>query len=223
MATSTHPVATAPAQAGQSSGGVARRSCSFAFTETSGLSRCDDRPCRGSAWGRRLHSVGRIGALYDQYTRWMYRSGRPNWVARPQNRLSSILFGAGLLPRRAASLEVTGRRSGRTISFPVVVADWEGGEYLVSMLGEQANWVKNVRAAAGTAALRHGRREHVMLEEVDVAGRAPIIRRYAAVAPGGRPHLRLGRHASLEECEALAPNTPVYRITRPAGAQPAPS
>jgi deazaflavin-dependent oxidoreductase (nitroreductase family) len=147
----------------------------------------------------------------------MYRSGRPNWVARPQNRLSSIVFGVGLLPRRVASLEVKGRRSGRAVSFPVVIADCEGGEYLVSMLGEQSNWVKNIRAAGGVAVLRRGRTEHVILEEVDVAARAPIIRRYAAVAPGGRPHLTLGRNASLQECEALAPATPVFRITRPKG------
>jgi deazaflavin-dependent oxidoreductase (nitroreductase family) len=156
--------------------------------------------------------VGAIKERLDQYTRWMYRSGRPNWLARPQNRLSSLLFGAGILPRRVASLEVKGRRSGRQISFPVVIADREGGEYLVSMLGEQANWVKNVRAAGGAAVLRRGRREEVTLEEVDVANRAPIIRRYAAVAPGGRPHLGLRRDASLAECEALALDTPVFRI-----------
>jgi len=153
-----------------------------------------------------------IGKRFDQYTRWMYRSGRPNWMARPQNRLSGFIFGAGLLPRRAASLEVRGRRSGRAISFPVVIADWEGSEYLVSMLGERANWVKNVRAAGGVAVIHRGRREHVHLEEVDVADRAPVIRRYAAVAPGGRPHLGLRRHSSLEECEALTSSTPVFRI-----------
>jgi deazaflavin-dependent oxidoreductase (nitroreductase family) len=142
----------------------------------------------------------------------MYRSGRPNWAARPQNRLSSYFFRAGLLPRRTASVEVRGRRSGRTITFPVVVADWQGGEYVVSMLGEWANWVKNVRAAGGAAVIRRGRREPVILEQIDVADRAPIIRRYAAVAPGGRPHLGLRRQASIEECEALAPQTPVFRI-----------
>jgi hypothetical protein len=117
------------------------------------------------------------------------------------------------LPRRAANLEVKGRQTGRAISFPVVITDWEGGEYLVSMLGEQANWVKNVRAAGCVGALRRGGRENVALEEVDVADRASIIRHYAAVAPGGRPHLGLRRDASLEECEALAPDTPVFRIT----------
>jgi deazaflavin-dependent oxidoreductase (nitroreductase family) len=166
----------------------------------------------GNGLWLRDHLVSAIAKLFDQYTRWMYRSGRPNWVARPQNRLSSLLFGAGFWPRRAASLEVTGRRSGRAISFPVVVADWDGGEYLVSMLGEQANWVKNLRAAGGDAVIRRGRRQHVVLEEVDVADRAPIIRRYAAVASGGRPHLGLGRHAALEECEAIAPKIPVFRI-----------
>jgi hypothetical protein len=74
--------------------------------------------------------------------------------------------------------------------------------------------VKNVRAANGAAVLRRGRRESVRLAEVDLADRAAIIRRYAAVAPGGRPHLGLGRDASLHECTALAPETPVFRITR---------
>ena len=150
--------------------------------------------------------------LFSRYSRWMYRSGRPNWVARPQNRLSGLVFGMGLVPRRAASLEVRGRRSGNLISFPVVIADWEGHEYLVSMLGERANWVKNVRAAKGAAVLHRGRREPVTLEEIDIPDRAPIIQRYAAVAPGGRPHLGLRRQASLVECDAVAPRTPVFRV-----------
>lgn len=156
--------------------------------------------------------MGFVGERFDRYTRWMYRSGRPNWIARPQNWLSGAVFGAGIFPRRVATLEVRGRRSGKTISMPVVIADWEGEEYLVSMLGERANWVRNLRAADGAAVLRRGRRERVRLEEVAVADRAPIIRRYAAVAPGGRPHLGLPRDAPLAECAALAPDTPVFRI-----------
>jgi hypothetical protein len=162
---------------------------------------------------RRSRWAGVIRTQSDRYKRWMYRSGRPNWLARPQNRLSSLLFGAGVSPRRAASLEVKGRNSGRVISLPVVIADWDGGEYLVAMLGEQANWVKNVRAAGGAAVLRRGWRQTVTLEEVPVADRPPIIRRYAAIAPGGRPHLGLDRAATLEECDALAPATPVFRIS----------
>ena len=74
----------------------------------------------------------------------MYRGGRPNWLARVQNRMSAIAFAAGIWPKRVASLEVRGRRSGRTISFPVVIADHGGERYLVAMLGNNTNWVRNV-------------------------------------------------------------------------------
>ncbi|HEY5990269.1 MAG TPA: hypothetical protein VIV12_28370 [Streptosporangiaceae bacterium] len=72
---------------------------------------------------------------------------------------------------------------------PVVVADYGGERYLVATLGQKADWVRNIRAAGGRVVLRHGRREAVRLEEVDPAARAPILRRYLAVAPGARAHL----------------------------------
>ncbi len=98
------------------------------------------------------------------------------------------------------------------IWLPVVIADVGGEEYLVSMLGEGVNWVRNVRAASGVATLRRGRSLPVRLVEVPVEARAPVIGRYVAVAPGGRPHLGLPSRASLRQCEALAPSTPVFRI-----------
>jgi hypothetical protein len=101
--------------------------------------------------------------LYDDYLRWLYRGGRPNRFAQLQNRASAIAFGVGISPKRVGALEVRGRRSGRTISFPVVIADHDGERYLVSMLGENTSWVRNVRAAGGQAVLRHGRREAVTL------------------------------------------------------------
>jgi hypothetical protein len=70
-------------------------------------------------------------------------------------------------------VEVTGRKSGRTVSLPVVVAVVEAERYLVSMLGEHVNGVQNVRAAGGSAALRSGGREEVHLEEVPGERRAP--------------------------------------------------
>jgi hypothetical protein len=118
----------------------------------------------------------------------MYRDGRPNRLARLMNRCSAIRHATGLLmPDRWVALEVPGRRIGRLISFPLVVADYQGERYLVAMLGQHANWVRNVRAAGGRVVLRHGRREAVCLEEVDPGARAPILRRYLAVAPAARP------------------------------------
>jgi ABC-2 type transport system permease protein len=145
--------------------------------------------------------------------RWMYRTGRPGALARVMNRISAVQFAAGVLsPARAVTLEVPGRRTGRLVSFPVVVAEYEGGRYLVSMLGKDANWVLNVRAAGGRAVLRRGTREEVCLEEVEPGDRAPILRRYLALAPGARPHLPVDRHAPLEEFEKIANLYPVFRI-----------
>jgi hypothetical protein len=143
----------------------------------------------------------------------MYRHNRPNKWARWQNRLSAAVFGSGAWPKRAAALEVRGRSSGRMISFPVAIADYDGERYLVSMLGENVNWVRNVRAADGEAVLRHGKSEAIRLVEVPAEARAPILRRYLEVAPGGRPHIPVDRRAPLEEFEKIAPAIPVFRIT----------
>jgi len=154
----------------------------------------------------------------DRYYRWMYRGGRPNWWARPQNRLSAII--GALVPSRMVELEVTGRRSGRRISFPLAVTDYQGERYLVAMLGENTNWVRNVRAAGGRAVLRRGlRREIVRLEDVDAAARAPILRRYLDRAPGARPHIPVDRRAPLAQFGAIAGRFPVFRVTpaTPAG------
>jgi hypothetical protein len=96
---------------------------------------------------------------------WQYRGGRPQWWARVENRLWAIAFASGITPARMATLEIRGRKSGRLITFPVVIADYEGERYLVAMLGEPTNWVRNARAADGRATLRHGRREEVRLVE----------------------------------------------------------
>ena len=160
---------------------------------------------------------------YDTYLRWLYRGTRPNRFAKVQNRLSAIVFASGVWPNRVATLEVRGRRSGRVIAFPVVIADHEGERYLVAMLGEKTNWVLNVRAAGGRAVLRHGRREDLRLEEVAVDERPAILRRYLALAPGARPHIAIDRHGSLQEFARIAPGIPVFRMTKaPTPAEPSP-
>jgi len=143
---------------------------------------------------------------------WMYEHGRPNRVAALVNRGQVAILTAGLSPARWAALEVRGRRTGRAISFPVVVADYRGERYLVSMLGERANWVANVRAAGGRAVIRHGRRQPVALEEVSPEARAPILKRYLALAPGARAHFPVAHSAPVAAFEAIAADYPVFRI-----------
>jgi hypothetical protein len=52
------------------------------------------------------------------FKRWLYRGQRPNWIARMLNRAWAALFSSGLLPDFMVTLEVTGRKSGRTVSLP---------------------------------------------------------------------------------------------------------
>jgi hypothetical protein len=159
-------------------------------------------------------------SLLHRLDRWMYRGGHPNRVARVLNRISAIQYAAGIAaPQRAVTLEVIGRKTGRVISFPLVLTQYHGERYLVAMLGERVNWVHNVRAAQGRAVLRHGWREQVVLEEIDPATRAPILRRFLELAPGARSHLPIDRNAPLADFERIAPQYPVFRIT-PAPPQP---
>jgi hypothetical protein len=85
------------------------------------------------------------------FKRWLYRGQRPNWIARILNRAWAAIFSSGVAPDYLTTLEVTGRKSGRTILLPVVVAIVDGQRYLVSMLGNEVQWVQNVRAACGRA------------------------------------------------------------------------
>ncbi len=123
------------------------------------------------------------------FHRWMYRDGRPHTLAKILNRGWAIIHSLGVAPNYLVTLEVVGRQSGKVVSFPLVMVAMNGERYLVSMLGEEANWVRNVRAAGGKATLRHGKSEPVLLKEIDAAQRAP-----------------------LSEFEKIAPQYPVFRV-----------
>lgn len=143
---------------------------------------------------------------------WLYRGQRPNWIARILNRGWATIASTGVAHNYVVTLEVTGRKSGRAISLPVVVAVVDGERYLVSMLGEQAQWVQNVRAASGRAVLHSGGREEVLLEEVPRDARASILKAYLQRAPGARPHVPVQKNAPLAEFEKVAAAFPIFLL-----------
>jgi deazaflavin-dependent oxidoreductase (nitroreductase family) len=148
--------------------------------------------------------------------RWMYRGQRPNWLARLLNRVDVALGSSGHGAKYGlVTLEVTGRTSGRTVSLPVAVVVVEGQRYLVSMLGENVQWVKNVRAAGGRATIRSGGHEEVHLEEVLISRRAPILKAYLQRAPGARAHVPVSRTAPLVEFERIAGQYPIFHVVAP--------
>ena len=148
------------------------------------------------------------------FHRWLYKDGRPNGLAKMLNGFWGWLHALGVAPNYMVTLEVLGRKSGKMIRFPLAMAVIKDERYLVSMLGEDANWVQNVKAAGGKAILRHGKVEQVVLEEVEDGLRAPILKQYLQRAPGARPHVSVELNAPLAEFEKVAAGYPVFRINK---------
>ena len=144
--------------------------------------------------------------------RWLYRGGRPGRVASVINRWTAAIHGLGIAPNYLVTLDVVGRRSGRVFSLPLVMVVVKNERYLVSMLGDNVDWVRNVRAAGGNVALRHGNREEVHLEEIPADRRAPVLKAYLKRAPGARPHLPIHKDAPLSAFEQVSSRFPVFRV-----------
>jgi len=143
---------------------------------------------------------------------WLYRGQRPNWIAKILNRAWATVASSGKTSNGLVALEVVGRKTGRIISFPLVMVTVDGQRYLASMLGDNTQWVRNVRAAGGKAVLRSGGREYVQLEEIPADQRAPILKAYLQAAPGARPHVPVDKDAPLVEFERIAATHPVFRL-----------
>ena len=143
---------------------------------------------------------------------WLYRGGHPNAIAKILNKGWAFLHSSGISPNYLVTLEVVGRQSGKSISFPLVMVMMDDERYLVSMLGKEANWVRNIEAASGIAKLKHGICEEVLLEEVDIPHRAAIIKAYLLIAPGARGHIPVDKDAPIAAFEEIAPNIPVFKL-----------
>ena len=143
-----------------------------------------------------------------------YKGGRPTRVGRAVNAFSAWLYSLGFLPSFMETLETAGARTGQPREIPVVIGEYAGEKYIVSMLGERSPWVRNIRVSGGRAALLRGRRREIRLTEVPVAERAPIIKAYIGRAFGARPHIRVAPAAPIEEFERIAADYPVFRIER---------
>jgi hypothetical protein len=144
--------------------------------------------------------------------RLFYRGWRPTRLGKVVNRFTAWMSARGLTPPVLLTLQVKGRNSGRRISTVLVPVTYDGQRYLVSMLGEGSEWVRNVRAADGEAFIVRRRASPVLLSEILPSERAPILKAYAQVATSGRHHLAVPYTAPLSEFETIAADYPVFRI-----------
>lgn len=142
----------------------------------------------------------------------MCEGGRPGAAARRSNRLDAFVAASGLLAWWCMRLETVNPVSGTPLTLPLVTVRVDGHRYVVSMLGQGARWVRNVRAAEGSAVIVVGRRHPVRLVEVPADRRAPILKAYLRRAPGARPHVPVGKDAPLPAFEAIAADFPVFEV-----------
>jgi hypothetical protein len=149
---------------------------------------------------------------HSWYRALFYPDGRPNAFTRRLNSGQARLTTLGVFLALLVALETRGRRSVKPCLVQLVVAQIGTERYLVSMLGENADWVRNARASAGAAVLRHGTTEKVRMEDVPVSQRARILEASLQVAPGARPHFDLSRYPPLAEFEKVAARYPVFLI-----------
>ncbi len=146
------------------------------------------------------------------YLRYFYRGWRPTRLGRLWNRAYAWIAGLGLVPQTLLTLQTKDRNSGRVCATILVVAKFDGHRYLVSMLGENSEWVQNVRAAGGHASIKRGRSHRVLLIEIASRERAPILKAWCQVATSGRHHLPVPHDAPVSAFEAIARDYPVFRI-----------
>ena len=138
-------------------------------------------------------------------------------------RLMRWLVSIGLTPAQwpwsacgTVILDVRGRRSGRLHSLLVTWVKHQGERYLVTMPGHEPQWVKNMRAAGGTVALRHGNhRDEVRLQELPATDRPPVLQawyRFTSLSANPRRHFKLDRSTTIEDFERIAADHPVFRV-----------
>lgn len=148
------------------------------------------------------------------YLCFFYRDWRPTRFGRLWTRLFAWVAGLGLTPRILMTLQVKDRTTGCLHDTILVAAHYHGQRYLVSMLGNGSEWVQNVRASGGLAAIKRGRSHPVQLTEIPASERALIIKAWCQVATSGREHLPVSPQAPVADFEAIAGDYPVFRIDK---------
>jgi deazaflavin-dependent oxidoreductase (nitroreductase family) len=123
--------------------------------------------------------------------------------------LNSAVLRRGLKIGSQHLLTVPGRRTGRPRSTPISVVTHDGKRYIVAAFAEAA-WVGNVRAA-GEATLVRGREdERVVLTELPVEEREPILRAFLDQVRGG---VRFFGPQTVEQIVADAERYPVFLVS----------
>jgi hypothetical protein len=146
------------------------------------------------------------------WLRYFYRDWRPTRIGRLFNRYWAWQASRGRAPEIVVSLRTKNRRSGALTERPLVLCDYEGRQYVVSMLGDESAWVQDVRATGGAAVIKRVEIRPVRLVEIPAESRASILKAWCQIATRGRQHIPVPYEAPLADFEAIAAQYPVFRI-----------
>lgn len=116
----------------------------------------------------------------------------------------------GLAGRHTHLLTVTGRKTGRRYSTPVILIE-DSERWLVSPYGD-VSWVRNARAAGQVEISRAGRSQVMQIEEVAAEQAAPVLKRYLKTVSVVRPFFDVTADSPTEEFVSEASRHPVFRL-----------
>ncbi|MET8776810.1 nitroreductase/quinone reductase family protein [Nocardia sp. NPDC050713] len=143
---------------------------------------------------------------------------------KPFNRMVIALQGVGLTLGTMRVLSVPGRKTGTLRTTPVSPLTVDGVTYVVGGF-DDADWVRNARAAGWGVLAKGRRKQRVSLIELPISERAAVLREFPRKVPHGvRFMLNAGavESADPDAFAAAAPRCPVFRI-EPSRAAEAPA
>jgi hypothetical protein len=135
----------------------------------------------------------------------------PKWL-KLANRLIIVLNRLGMSFGTWYILSIPGRKTGKMRSTPVSVLHVNGQRYVVT--GFETQWVKNARKVSRGMLARGWKQEQVVLVELPVEERPPILREFPHQVPHGVPFFEklLNIPSDPEALAAAAPRCPVFRL-----------
>jgi deazaflavin-dependent oxidoreductase (nitroreductase family) len=156
----------------------------------------------------------------------MAKQYRVNAFVRLNNAVISSMVRRGRKVGSFSLLTVRGRKSGKPIATPLAIFIQDQKRYLIASYGI-VNWVRNLRAAGGEAALVRGRNsEKICAIELEKDTAALVLREALRSGPPGvpavifrvyralmvLPYLDVTENSSLEEFEQEVLTHPVFLV-----------
>ncbi len=127
------------------------------------------------------------------------------------NRTIILMLKFGIAPGSYYLLTVTGRKTGRVYSVPVVLVEEGNARWLVAPYGE-VDWVKNARASGRVNLVGRKWSGDFAMRELPPEESAGILKKYLEVYPITKPYFVARAGSDKEEFVQEARSKPVFEL-----------